>query len=55
MMLKEVKGINADDIDFPVAMVEYSHEEKEFLYVEKYTNDMVKRQEKLMNKLAKKY
>lgn len=55
MMLKEVKGVDYDDVDFPITMIEYSPEEKEFLYVEKYTSDMVKRQEKVMNKLAKKY
>lgn len=54
-MLKEVKDVNYDGIDFPIAMIEYSEKEKEFLYVEKYTNDMVKRQEKVMIKLAQKY
>lgn len=54
-MLKEVKDVNYDGIDFPIAMIEYSEKEKEFLYVEKYTNDMVKRQEKVMIKIAQKY
>jgi hypothetical protein len=36
-------------------MIEYSPKEKEFLYVEKYTSDMAKRQEKVMIKMAKKY
>lgn len=55
MMVEEVKDVNYDGIDFPIAMIEYSEKEKEFLYVEKYTNDMVKRQEKVMIKIAQKY
>lgn len=55
MMLEEVEDVNYDDIDFPITMIKYSEEEKEFLYVEKYTNDMIKRQEKVITKLEKKY
>jgi hypothetical protein len=55
MMVEEMAGINYDDIDFPVTIIEYAEKEKEFLFVEKYTSDMVQRQEKVMVKIAQKY
>ncbi|HRP60509.1 MAG TPA: hypothetical protein PK833_09550 [Vicingus sp.] len=55
VMLLKVEGIDADDIDFPITKVEYFPEEKEFLFVEKYTNDMIKLQEKIINKRTKEH
>lgn len=54
MMLAKLKDLNHDEyIDFPITRIEYSEKEKDFYYVEKYTEEMVKKQEKIMGKLAR--
>ena len=53
MLLEQKKKVNYGDIDFPITRIEYSVEDKEFFYVDKYTNNMIKKQEKVMARLAR--
>ncbi|OFY93744.1 MAG: hypothetical protein A3K10_15445 [Bacteroidetes bacterium RIFCSPLOWO2_12_FULL_31_6] len=53
MMLEQKKKVNYGDCDFPITRIEYSVEEKEFFYVDKYTDNMIKKQEKVMARLAR--
>ena len=53
LMLEHRKKVNYGDIDFPITRIEYSEEEKEFYYVEKYTNNMVKKQDKIIARLSR--
>lgn len=53
LMLPYKKDINQYEIDFPITRVEYSVKEKDFIYAEKYTKRMIKKQEEVMNELSK--
>lgn len=53
VMLNYVDGVNYDDLDFPITRVEYMEEINDFNYVEKYTESMLKNQEKVITKLAR--
>lgn len=52
MMLKQVKGVDYSDVDFPVTIIEYSTEDKQFFYVDEYTQQQIKQQEEVLNKIS---
>ena len=53
MMLEQRNNINYGDCDFPITRIEYSVEDREFFYVDKYTDNMIKKQNKVIAKLAR--
>ena len=54
VMLKYFKGIDYNDLDFPITRVEYDPEIKDFNYVAKYTEMMLRKQEKILMKMTRK-
>jgi hypothetical protein len=53
MMLTQKEEVNYGDIDFPITRIEYSAEDQEFFYVDKYTDNMIKKQAKVIAKLSR--
>jgi len=54
VMLKYFKGVDYNDLDFPITRVEYDAEIKDFNYVAKYTEMMLRKQEKILMKMTRK-
>jgi hypothetical protein len=54
VMLEYIKGVDYSDLDFPITRVEYQEEYNDYNYAEKYTKMMMKKQEKVLSKMARK-
>jgi len=46
------KLVYYDDVEFPITRVEYSKEEKDFIYAPRYTEKMLEKQEKLIEEIT---
>lgn len=52
VMINYKKGVEYGDLDFPITRVEYQEEYKDFNYVKEYTDRMMKKQKRVLTKLA---
>jgi hypothetical protein len=52
-MIKRVAGVDYSELDFPITRIEYSKEAKDFVFVEGYTEHMLKKQNKVLAIMAK--
>jgi hypothetical protein len=53
IMIEAKKGIDYSNLDFPITYIKYIEDHKDFNYVEKYTQMMLKEQEKILAKYNK--
>ena len=51
VMIDKISGVDYEELDFPIAHVRYDAKKKDFDYVDKYTDKMLAKQDKVVDEI----